>query len=214
MAKYTVELGSYLEFLTEYRHNHDDVDNIIIDSRPIFFGGYSYNYVDDKHKQELELKILRHFYFRELGFETTNLFMHRFKTRFYEIIEGYNKMLTEEIKGLGLFDSYNLSSESLSNSDMTSSGTSKNNGVSKFSDTPQGGLDGIRNDKYLTNINMADNDSSMSNSGNTKMSSKSRQKGWTGDSYYKKMLDVMENKIVSVDQLVINELESMFMGIW
>ena len=73
MAQYTVELRELIE-------NGVDI--------------FSFNYpiYDENHREELEKKIINHYYFREIGFETVGRFKHYLSMTMNEIMPKYNRI--------------------------------------------------------------------------------------------------------------------------
>ena len=52
---------------------------------------------DENYRSVLETKILRHYYTREIGFETVGLWKHYLKTKLNEIMPKYNKLYEASI---------------------------------------------------------------------------------------------------------------------
>lgn len=123
MSKYTTELRYLLE--AGY--------NLGLSDYPIF---------DEAYRAGLNQKILNHYKFREIGFETAALFKHFLNTRMNEIMPYYNQLyLSEKIKIEPLlnrkFDetytrnNTNENTQNIqSNSSLTSDGTENRNGTS------------------------------------------------------------------------------------
>lgn len=96
MAKYTTEIRSICEHyagLTEST-GFEDVDDIIEKSRNKIFQNYPI--FNENHRAELEHKILKHYYMREIGFETVGLFKLFLNERMAEIMPYYNKLYESE----------------------------------------------------------------------------------------------------------------------
>lgn len=96
MAKYTTEIRSICEHyagLTEST-GFEDVDEIIEKSRNKIFQNYPI--FNESHRAELEHKILKHYYMREIGFETVGLFKLFLNERMAEIMPYYNKLYESE----------------------------------------------------------------------------------------------------------------------
>lgn len=96
MAKYTTEIRSICEHyagLTEST-GFEDVDEIIEKSRSKIFQNYPI--FNEEHRAELEHKILKHYYMREIGFETVGLFKLFLNERMAEIMPYYNKLYESE----------------------------------------------------------------------------------------------------------------------
>lgn len=96
MAKYTTEIRSICEHyagLTEST-GFEDVDEIIEKARSKIFQNYPI--FNENHRAELEHKILKHYYMREIGFETAGLFKLFLNERMAEIMPYYNKLYESE----------------------------------------------------------------------------------------------------------------------
>lgn len=93
MSKYTTELRHICETYAGLTDQFDsgDTQEIIEQARPKLFN-FSYPIFDSEYKSVLETKIIRHFYFREIGFETVAAFKFKLQTLLNEIMPYYNKM--------------------------------------------------------------------------------------------------------------------------
>lgn len=78
MAKYTIELGRLLE-------SHFDIG---LKDYPIF---------DENYRQTLNKKIISHYYFREIGMETAELFKRYLNMTMREIMPYYNQLYKSEL---------------------------------------------------------------------------------------------------------------------
>ena len=98
MSKYTTELRFICESLANNDISVDNtgVNNVIEVARQKIFD-FDYNIFDDSYKPVLETKILRHYYFREIGFETYGLFKFHLQTKLNEIMPYYNQMYKSEL---------------------------------------------------------------------------------------------------------------------
>ena len=96
MAKYTTEVRSICEHYAGLREStgFEDVDEIIEKSRNKIFQNYPI--FSEEHRAELEHKILKHYYMREIGFETVGLFKLFLNERMAEIMPYYNKLYESE----------------------------------------------------------------------------------------------------------------------
>jgi len=169
MAKYTMELG---EIVTS-----KDINGVLIN---VFS---AYPLFDDLYRDTLETKIIEHFYFQEIGYETIGQFKMRLGVKMREIMPLYNKIYATELLDVRILDNYDI--EENYTRDNTNSGSSKNdntqtqtggNGntstttntgedIDLFSDVAQGRVNFGTND-YVTNItkNIVDNGSTNVNS--------------------------------------------------
>lgn len=191
MAVFTTELRTLCEstFGANKHLGGADVDHVIEGCWEQIFTS-EWNTYDPTYKKILCRKILRHYWMREIGTETTDLFLHYLNTRMEEIMPYYNDLYkSATLEFNPLFD-YDLQTTSKRTSDgetaslSTVSGTDNltgaNNGttsgsrtgkvtdknsdtgqdVTKFSDTPQGELSGVLNGNYLTSATVVDKSSS------------------------------------------------------
>lgn len=129
---------------------------------------------DEAYRKILCVKILRHYYTREIGLETVGLWKLKLETKMNEIMPYYNKLYeSETLKYNPLYDadytkshSGNDAGESNESGDRNGSGRNSGNregniddngGHSNsttrwdvYSDTPQGALTNVNNETYLT----------------------------------------------------------------
>ena len=103
MSKYTTELRYLIE-------NNFDIG---LKDYPIF---------DENYREPLNRKIINHYYFREIGFETAELFKRYLNNTMYEIMPYYNQLCKSELLEFNPF--YNV--------DKTVTADKNNNSVSDF----------------------------------------------------------------------------------
>lgn len=97
MSKYTTELRYICESLAGYDESQgfDEVDAILRKSAPLVFS-FNYPIFDSAYKLPLEMKILRHFYTREISEETYGLWKLRLQAKMNEIMPYYNQLYRTE----------------------------------------------------------------------------------------------------------------------
>lgn len=139
MSKYTTELRWIVE-------NGYDLQ---LNEYPIF---------DENYRQKLNQKIINHYYFREIGFETVGLFRFYLKQTMNEIMPYYNQLYESALLEIDPLNTINFT-ETLtrtkigndtknfneyttvnSNGDSNSNSTKNSNFKDVESDTPQGML--------------------------------------------------------------------------
>lgn len=103
MSKYTTELRYLIE-------NNFDIG---LKTYPIF---------DENYREPLNRKIINHYYFREIGFETAELFKRYLNNTMNEIMPYYNQLFKSELLEFNPF--YNV--------DKTVTADKNNNSVSDF----------------------------------------------------------------------------------
>lgn len=172
MSKYTVELRWLME--TGY-----DLDML---TYPIF---------DEAYRTALNNKILAHYKFQEIGFETPALFKHYLNTTLGEIMPLYNKMYaselivfdpmkahdlaesyTKDITGSGINDTTGTVDTTVNTDDIvTNAATQTDDLFSVESDTPQGLISAtnIKGNLYASKAargdNLISNDSTVTTDG-------------------------------------------------
>lgn len=182
MSKYTTEVRYICEVNSE--RTEGSVADYIKDSWKKIFN-FDFPIWDEDYRQVLCTKILKHYYTREIGFETVGLWRLKLETKMNEIMPYYNDLYySTTLKYNPLFDAdyyrtttgkdegeNNRAGQSNTVNTNTDTGsfeedgsaTGRNKKVNKFSDTPQGGLVGVENDEYLTNATIDENEGSNTN---------------------------------------------------
>ena len=219
MSKYTTELRFICEMKSGY--SMDEIkektpEEIIMAARPNIFN-FDYPIYSAELKEPLELKILRHYYTREIGQETFGLWQWRLQSRMIEIMPKYNKLYEAEFKA--------LSESGLNNVDIqiihdytpgvkrSSKSTTHSSGSDAYSDTPQGGLNGVEELNYLSDYRATTNDGSVTNEDLSVVGSDNdvtRERGYRGGKTFFEIMNDYRDKIFNIDQLIIMELNDLF----
>jgi len=174
MSKYTTEVRYICEVnagLTESK-GYNDVEKIITDSRTKIFD-FDYPIFDNEYRSVLERKILRHYYTREIGFESVGLWKLKLNMKLNDIMPYYNQLYESELLEFNPLHDVNLTidhkRDNSGSDSRENTGTSNNSGNStsttnysnttdfdsvrwdEYSDTPQGTVGNLDNLTYLTN---------------------------------------------------------------
>lgn len=98
MSKYTTELRFICENLCGYTDSQglSKVDEIISKSAPLIFD-FDYPIFDDDYKIPLEKKIIKHYYLREIGFETVGIWKLKLNDKLNEIMPYFNQLYKSEL---------------------------------------------------------------------------------------------------------------------
>ena len=98
MSKYTTELRFVCESLCGYTESQglSKVEEIIEKSAPLIFD-FDYPIFDNDYKIPLEKKIIRHFYLREIGFETLGVWKLKLNDKLNEIMPYFNQLYESEL---------------------------------------------------------------------------------------------------------------------
>lgn len=251
----------------------NDINGIILASKDKVFD-FNYPIYDEGYRSVLETKILKHYYTREIGCETVGLWKHFLDMKMNEIMPYYNqlyKSATLEFNPFYDFDyttnsnrkighdekstnnatrTDNLNEQEQYNDTRTDnlahhdSTASSNKSKDKYSDTPQGTINNLENDTYLTNARIVDNSGNVTNDGTntgTQTNESKRNLSNTGtqsndsnrtrnfnstDDYiehvagkrngitYSKMLSEYRDTFLNIDMMVIQDLSDLFMNLW
>lgn len=224
MSKYTTELRFICEHLAGYEESkgYNSVDSVIEKTWKDIFS-FSFPIYKESYRKELCSKIIRHFYTRELGFETYGRWKLALQSKMNEIMPYYNRLYTvldekfELLKSQDLYIEHTLSRKETMerDSDTTHSGTSAYQ--SRFLDTPQGGLEGLISSDYLTNVTQDDTENSDKTSFG-ESGSGSTSENWDEHRYgYEQPYDLLEKytqERFNIDISIIMELEGLFMSLW
>lgn len=211
MAVFTVELRRVL----------DPVRKIALSDYPIF---------DEAHRPILNERIIDHYFYREIGFETIDIFVRMLRTRMREIMPYYNQLystekmtydpfITTDMKTSSAYTNRNNTRATSSNQGRNDSNTSS---ISRAinSEMPQTRLAG--NENYATSA--ADSKSETKVGGTSEASSSdssestgggdttSFQSGFTGDR--NQLLAGYRQNLLNLDMMVVGELDSLFMRVW
>ena len=131
MSKYTTEL----RFICETKAGYSDSvglsqsDSVIEKSLDKVFN-FDFPIFDENYRKTLETKIIKHYYFREIGFETVALWQFYLNERLNLIMPYYNKLYLAFLKEIDPLSNYSLkktsNNKSGSKTDSESNSTSKN----------------------------------------------------------------------------------------
>lgn len=230
MSKYTTELRYICE--TEYglkeSAGQTKVDEILEAVAPKIFD-FHFPIFDENYRLALEIKILRHFYTREIGSETLGLWKLRLEDKMNEIMPYLNKFYAMYVSDANPMYEMDYTKQHYGASDSTNDYTNSANSNSEstsndqrlYSDTPQGQLSDVQNGKYLTNATFDSGknvgSANSNGSGNTVIKDtdtyfdtvQGRSGKFLGDawkSFYEGFLNV--------DKMLFKELEVLFMQLW
>lgn len=172
-------------------------------------------------KEQLEKRIITHFYTREIGSDAIGQWINFIEDKMAEIMETYAPLIyTASIKFDPLVNvDFTESYESSSTGDNKSSSTSSGSGLTVNSDTPQGQINKsmILNGSYAsstganeTENNIKDSSSSTGTERYTKTT-----KGNSGVSATaQKMIEQTRDIIRAINTEIIYELEPLFIGLY
>lgn len=218
MSKYTTQLRFICESIVDLNESTkasgiteliDKIwDKVFTFDFPIF---------DESYRKELCVKILRHYWTREIGQETYGAWKIRLETKLCDIMPYYNQLYKSELLEFNpMFDvDLTRSGDRTNKGSVTGTDTGESKTTDLFSDTPQNGLRDVESGEYLTSANVNNNDYSNRNNTNSNSQESFWEKvqGRSNRSGSRALIEFRKT-FLNIDMLVIEELEPLFMQLW
>lgn len=193
--------------------------NIGLDTYPVF---------DEAYRAGLTEKIQNHYWNREIGVESIEMFRFNMRRKMAEIMPYYNQLYkSEQIKfdPLSTMDIETVAnntqtSESTAASTATNSASQLGNGITVNSTFPQQALRDNDTGNYADSSAESKTDTTSSGNGtedrtekgNGSADSESRSKGYSGPAA--DLLMRYRASLLNIDMLVIADLQELFMFVW
>ena len=228
MAKYTMELRKVCDYYTR-----EEVEN--------WFKNYelsdflrpdeieSIETANIWSKDRLAKKIVDHYFMREIGFETPALFKHYAMVTMQEIMEEklpliYSSSIKyDPLVNVDYTEKFERSLEGSANNSGESSSNSSSDSLNINNSTPQTRIskqnlnDGI----YASSVNQNEssiNDRTTTSNNGSSTSNENYIKNIKGNSGIsataQKMIEQYRQNIIAIDREIINELNTLFMGLY
>lgn len=212
MATYSIELREMIDTFgmkeaVKWFSNYELTDYLTADEIKVIESRGTWS------QDKLSRKILEHYYMREIGFETPAEFIRKAKIAMQEIME----------EKLPLIYSASIKYDPLVNVDFTEtySGTntgesqSNSQGLTVQSDTPQGNIDknSILSGAYASSTSGTDMDDKTNTSG-TETYTKTTKGNSGVSATAQAMVKQYRQNIIMIDRDIINDLSSLFMGVY
>lgn len=236
MSKYTIQVRFICETSANLTDStgFNDVEDILDKSWNKIFSDFPI--FDEKYRAELCKKILRHYYTREICCETVGRWKLLLSDKMKNIMPYYNQLYQSELLKINPLVSVDRcvthagsgSETKTTNRNGTNNSTSRTDGNtntwSYYSDTPQGGIDGLDSNDYLTNAtHNVGTDGTNSTLNGTTTDSETGE-GNRSDKYVDTVLGYEGNQsemllkfretFLNIDMLIINELKDLFFTLW
>ena len=207
MSKYTMTIKDIVDdysIAIESRKIDDKLDK----AREYIFD-FEYPVIDSATKKRIEIAILKHYYLREIAFETIGIFKIKLNDRLNLIMSRYNALYQKQDLSLSPYVNGYVKESGVTNG---LSDTSVNNeDWQTTSETPQGILTDLKAGKYS---NMAVYNENKDNTSNTNSSNYDRlSESLNGITYAEAFRNYYDN-IISIDEELVNEFSDLFMVIW
>lgn len=184
-------------------------------------------------KDRLAEKIVDNYYMREIGFETPALFKHYAKIEMKKIMERYlpkiysNFLEYDPLSNVDFTETYTreISGESTNNGTSNSTSSNTASGLNVNSDTPQGQISktDILAGAYASQTNASESETSIEDETTTENSGTSNTvetftRHEEGDNGViitnQRLVKEYREIIVAIDEEIINELNSLFIGLY
>lgn len=199
MSKYTITIKNLM------KNNFD-------------FGLNEYPIFDENYRETLNKNILYYYYEDEIGLETAELFKIYLNRTMERIMPYYNNLYNAQLNILsnGLFNNVNYTETSNRNTNSNATSTSNSKGKGLYQDTPQGEISMTEFDDqhYATNLTLNNNNSEDNSTGTSTDNYIRNIIGNNGNRYPVELLSEVRKNLVNIDDLIINELSDLFMGIY
>lgn len=228
MSKYTIELRNIINIygkdtVKSWFTNYDLTDYLTDDEIEVINNRGTWS------KEKLAGKILDHYYFKEIAYETPAFFSQRAKIKMQEIMEEYLPLIySASIKydvlvNVDYTETFSRNINNNSNTTSTTISNASSSGLTINSDTPQGRIDkdDILAGNYASNTSGGENTQNASTSG-TDIGNSSATEGSTkhvkGNSGVSATAQAMvkqyRQNIIAIDRKIIEELNSLFFGLY
>ena len=200
MSKYTTQLRYIIEM--EF--------DLGLKDYPIF---------DETYRDVLNKKLIDHYYFREIGFETAELFKRFLNRSMNEIMPYYNQLYESVIKfkEKNPFEDKNITESSnkknKGTSSQTGTGTTTSEDLDVRSDTPQSmlAIGDIKNNTYASDASWDNANATSSSTSDLKVDNTEDYintiVGTNGGKNYSEMLLDWRNTFLNIDMMVIEDPE-------
>lgn len=207
MSKYTITIK---DIVNNYNilDTFKTVDEKLDTAREYIFD-FEYPVIDNATKKRIEIAILKHYYYREIAFETIGMFKIKLNDRLNLIMSRYNALYQKQ--DLSLSPYINSYLHEYGNNAGTSDTTISNEDWQTTSDTPSGILEDLKEGKYSSMAVYTDN---KDNTGNvTSVEYERNAESLNGLTYAEAFRNYFDN-IISIDEELVNEFSDLFMVIW
>lgn len=177
---------------------------------------------DEEYRPVLCQKILKHYYTREIAFETVGLWQLKLETKLAEIMPYYNELYATKLLKYDPFRDvdYRTEHEGSSNTTSEESATGDGSGTTwnVYSDTPQGALTNVKNETYLTDARKAENEYEIAGTRNGDISNTDEYVTHIYGKYstktYMSLIKEVRDIIVNIDMMIIDDLKELFFNLW
>lgn len=236
MSKYTTQVRFICEATAKLAESSgfNDIEDILNKSWSNIFSDFPI--FDEEYRAELCKKILRHYYTREICCETVGRWKLFLSDKMKNIMPYYNQLYQSELLKIQPLVSVDRSvthkgegnETKTTSSNATNTNNSRTDGSTEtwsyYSDTPQGGINGLDTNDYLTNATHNIGTDVTNTTVNGATSANETGNGTRNDMYVDKILGYEGNQsemllkfretFLNIDMMIINELKDLFFTIY
>lgn len=207
MSKYTIQIK---DIVNSYNDVTDlkKIDEKLEVARKYIFD-FEYPVIDDTTKARIEKAILKHYYYREIAFETVGMFKIKLNDRLNLIMSRYNALYKKQDLNVSPYVNSYLKENGVSNNSTNSD--VKNEDWQTTSDTPRGILTDLKAGNYSSMAVYNENNDNTKSTGNS--SYERNVESLNGMTYADAFRNYFDN-IISIDEELVNEFSDLFMVIW
>ena len=207
MSKYTITIK---DIVNSYNDVTDlkKIDEKLEVARKYIFD-FEYPVIDDTTKARIEKAILKHYYYREIAFETIGMFKIKLNDRLNLIMSRYNALYKKQDLNVSPYVNSYLKENGVSNN--SSNSDVKNEDWQTTSDTPRGILTDLKAGNYSSMAVYNENNDNTKSTGNS--SYERNVESLNGMTYADAFRNYFDN-IISIDEELVNEFSDLFMVIW
>lgn len=243
MSKYTTEVRFICEMASGFPVENMAAytpDQIVAAALPKIFN-FDFPIYKESHRAELETKILKHYYTREIGAETVGLWKLWLNTTLNEIMPKYNFLYKAEeeayehaLYNIDVYTDVEAGHESEREDNFLQSGNGSTNRANtgntqqKYSDTPQGSVTFNQAGQNVWLTDLTDTDTTGSeqesrtdtsrNSGTSTTTgsdnSRTHEYGYRGGKTAEELMSDYASRVLNIDMMIINDLKDLFMKVW
>lgn len=216
MAKYTIQVKTIVESLSGRTESVglSSLDDAIEIARTKIFD-FEYPFYDPSQKADFERWILESILMDEINYETYGLWHLKLRVWMKTNMDYYSKMFKSLDSIIDPFVNYNLTRMTKGNEKGLNVGnnesTNSSIGWNMFSDTPQGGIEGLENNIYLTNATKDLNDGTSNSKSATTFTNNTNGSetisGFSGITY-SRMLKEYRESFTSIKKVFIDDFKS------
>lgn len=227
MSRFTTEIRFICETAAGLMESKgfNSLDEILTKAAPVVFD-FDFPVYDELYRLPLEIKILRHFYTREISEETVGLWKLRLCDKLNMIMPYYNQLYTSAtytynpLYNVDTTREHDTTGNTAMTAEITNSTSTSGTTSDKFSDTPQGGLISVEDGTYLTTARVVNDGNDSNGKSNENRDVDTTEKyvehvtGKQGTESYSSMIKEYRETLLNIDEMLIEELEPLFFGLW